>query len=589
MPFIFSFIFFFVPVLTGVFRLLYRFFLILKTLWRVFKKGRSQQEKIRSKKIEALNHLLGSIEYCLRPYRNFLFGIFYLCVFLKAAFFSIFAYDYFTLDKLTQSLTILLLVFYSQNNWNTACLKIAEHAKINSDLSPTVFFKRLKQLLGPIPWTLPDPNSEEKINPDFVDYRKTNRPKQKYSILFPILWDTAILAHICLKCMKFVGLDYTRPIFDVMASMWGKRTLERLNGALTVNGSQKLKTLKGKFILIFNHKSQIDFILPFFALSHAFINSKRALKPRFITAKDHFVDNPFVYDMIGVGKLIEAVDMVFIERTKKGSGQKDLDQAATFLSSKDIDIAIFPQGTRALGNYDRSGKRRDAGYYTTLPPKDITNELGHLRKGASFLAADTLIRMSEKDQDEELHLIVIGLKGTASIMPKESLKMQTETEVTFEIMDPITLPVTMGKKLKKPVNSSAECIEEQNYLNFVEEITKQIDKTLISCLQIHESLYHRFLVDMQGQLKYEGERLSLIETNLNKRLPEIGTVFYQSLDRIYGCPQSEWNRFLSQLGQLLIDEATLDRFKQVRDEISQTMLGKIKTKLHGQKVQIDKK
>ncbi|EKD42786.1 MAG: hypothetical protein ACD_73C00021G0005, partial [uncultured bacterium] len=172
-----------------------------------------------------------------------------------------------------------------------------------------------------------------------------------------------------------------------------------------------------------------------------------------------------------------------------------------------------------------------------------------------------------------------------TILPKESFKMQTETEIGYEIMDPLTYSTKLAKGLEKPSALQASTQGETAYLNLVNEIHEKIDQQLIYCLKIRESLKNRFLMDLQGHLKYEGTKLAQIESKLDSRT-DLSDIIYQMIDRMYGCPQIDWHEYLSQIAHLLLDDAQVRRFIQVRDKITQTMLGKLKTKLHGKTVKI---
>ena len=73
----------------------------------------------------------------------------------------------------------------------------------------------------------------------------------------------------------------------------------------------------------------------------------------------------------GKGCAISQASASLLSEEIKGKSIEDLKKAARFLVEKNIDLAIYPQGTRAEGNVDRTFKRRDAGYYTTFTKKDL--------------------------------------------------------------------------------------------------------------------------------------------------------------------------------------------------------------------------
>ncbi|MBI2981411.1 MAG: 1-acyl-sn-glycerol-3-phosphate acyltransferase, partial [Deltaproteobacteria bacterium] len=87
--------------------------------------------------------------------------------------------------------------------------------------------------------------------------------------------------------------------------------------------------MEGKIILVFNHKSQLDFVFNFFALSATSLAKGRSLRPRFLAAKDHFIDNKLIHSGLGIGRTIQEVGMVFVDR--KGKGRHAIDEAVTTL------------------------------------------------------------------------------------------------------------------------------------------------------------------------------------------------------------------------------------------------------------------
>ena len=304
-----------------------------------------------------INFGVGLMEYYIRPLRNYLLGLTFL-VLLAIHLIPLMKGNLAAAHLTGISLAILFicLTVLSMNRETMASLKMAEFLRVNPEMDPTTYFHNFYRLLGPFKSTLPESKDIPTISPEKVSFKKHVRSTQGYSSILPGVWDTAHLAHACLRSLRFVGKEYAREVFDLHASMWGKRLLQLFNASMEVTGAERLNNLKGKVLLVFNHKSLLDFALSFFALSGLHLARGRKIRQRFITAKDHFVDNVLVYELLGVGKLIEAVDMVFIERKRKGKGLQDLRQAAEFLSNKEIEIAIYPQGTRAEGNIDRSGK-----------------------------------------------------------------------------------------------------------------------------------------------------------------------------------------------------------------------------------------
>ncbi|MBX7147879.1 1-acyl-sn-glycerol-3-phosphate acyltransferase [bacterium] len=527
------------------------------------------------------NQTLGSFEYYLISLRNPLFGLFFFFLLTLECYNAIFHKPLSPLCILA-SIFFLMLNAYSKNRHIGVSLKMAEFLRTNPHVHPSVFFKTTHLQLGPFELPMPSSNEIELVNPASVSFKKHDRSQQSYTLLIPTIIDTGFLAHTSLRALKHVGRDFARDVFDCMASMWGKRILDLFSASLTTTGAEQLADLPGKILLIFNHKSQLDFVLTFFCLSHVRRLSGRNFRPRFITAKDQFVDNPFVYNTLGVGRLIESVDMVFIERKKQKESIKNLQQAAQFLAEKDIEIAIYPQGTRPEGNVDRSGKRRDAGYYTTFSRSSMHADDGHLKKGTAYLACDTLIELAKRNRDEKLHLVFIGIRGTATVMAKQSLKLQTEVDIEYEVGKPITFDASVGEQIQKP-DGKPQNQSEERYLELLEHIHHRIDKHLADCLHINENLKHRYLLDLQGTLRFTQDKLDWVERNLDSMAVKTNLA-YQILDRIYALPPQHWNSKLDIFAQFLMKEEPLDRFKKFREEVSVEILRNLKSKMHGKKV-----
>lgn len=486
-----------------------------------------------------VNLLLGNYEYYIRGLRDAFVGLSLLVylVFGSHRFFP---------------LLFLALIFYIYHHQMLVSLKVTELLRAHPGISPSTFFKRLKHWLGPFPLDLPDGNLEPALTPTHLSFKKHVRSRQSILPLLCAIWDTGYLAHMTIRAWKHVGIQYARDVVDAIGAMWGKRILELMSGSLEVTGEENLANLKGKIILVINHKSQLDFALLFFALSQIRLGSGRILHPRFILAKDHFMDNPFVYDILGVGRAVEAVDMIFIDRKKTERGFEGLKKAAQTLVDKDIDIVIFPQGTRAEGNLDRSEKRRDAGYYTTIRPSDIDSDLGHLRKGLAHLTVDTLTALPP---GVELNLVFVAVSGTGVALPKKSLTLQTECDIRFDIAAPLTLTREMADGVS----------------NLVSHIHEQIDRHLVNILGIHENLQYRFMLDLKGYFRFTRERIQMVSDHFEKISAESPVVF-QILDRLYACPPKDWNPYLSELAQLLMDQSSISRLKDLRAQVSIRML-----------------
>ncbi len=530
------------------------------------------------------NLRVGALEYTVAIPRNYTIGVgyaVYLFYLIMQALWSGEAGPQ-TFSRMAIPAVVTFLSVISYQRFIFASLKIAEFLRSNPCMSPEAFFEWFYQLLGPIPYKLPDPHSQAVVDPTGVDFGEGTLTMQSHRLVFKGLLDTAHLAHICLRNLKYLGPESAREIFDCMASMWGKRTLQLFHASFRVEGVEILEQLEGRIVLSFNHKSHMDFVMIFFALSGIRLPSGRGIRPRFITAKDHFVDNFVVYELLGIGRLIETVDMVFIERRKSGKGLDTLSQAARFVAEKPIDIAIFPQGTRAVPHRDRSGERMDAGYFTTFSPRGAHDDTGHIKKGLAFLAVDAARTLRGKGEETPLHIVNIGIEGTASMVGKGASSAQTRVPVVVRVGEVIHVAAEDVKGLEKPRNT-AGTPGEARYMELVEQIYHRTDRALIEVSRIREKLGARFLSDLRGDLQLAPERIERVRMALEA--PEgVPEDVYKALDRLYACPVKNWDPCLLELARLLEAGGPAEGFKAFRGKVTQTLLENFKQKQHGKKV-----
>lgn len=549
---------------------------LLDTIYRLFKiiitKKQNRSHPLPSF-LENLNEQIGTLEYFMRLPRKW----------FATPVFIYMGLTHFEPMALLLSLGSLIFTMQAETDTDFLAIRLSEWVKKNPTLSASAFFNQAHRGHGPLAWRATWPDHPEVATPKKIDFRPPTKPIQSLRPLWPAMLDTAFLAHTCLRVMNKGGVAMVSQLFDPMASLWGKRVLQYFGASLEVTGAENIQNkLNGKSILIFNHKSQLDFALTFFALSEIKTTTGRFLRPRFITAKDHFLDNPFIYSVMGIGRLIEAVDMVFIERKKKGAGFENLKEAARTLVNKEIEIAIYPQGTRAEGNLDRSGKRRDAGYFTTVPPKDIDNNGGHLRLGTAYLAVEALKELYVKKDLTPLNLVFVGIMGTATTLAKQSMVLQSGTAIEYKIGKPLTL----SAELLDEIASEDRVLPSDDHpawQELIAEIQTAIDEHLMECLDIRNQLKQRFLSDLQGIFGLSGTKKQELEnrfdlTTLNN------DILYQTLDRLYASPPNDWHPFLVEISRLLSEDTSEKKWKELRHQITEHLFAQMKTRSHGKKV-----
>lgn len=520
---------------------------------------------------ERVNAELGRVEYNFGHLRDYTVGVvmtagavFSLTMCLLVSSENVAAYFY---DAFYFGLFASLSLATYRRHMNIG-LKMTEFMRVNPLVHPQEFFDCYYRRLGPLAEPIPEWASET-VNPENVSYRTDGEPLVGYRRLLYGSYDTAIFARSAFKALDVIGEAYGREVFDVMASLWGSRIIQLFRSQFKVTGLERFRDLEGKVILVFNHKSHIDFVMNFFALSKARMKDGRQIKPRYMAAKDHFIDNKFIYDGLGVGRLIESVDMVFVDR--KGKGIDAIGQAVQILADRNIDIAMYPQGTRAYGNLSEKRERRDAGFYTTGSAKQLKRELGHLKKGVAYLALDTALELHGRDMETPVHLVSIGIHGTADLVPKGSLKVRTESEVTFNIGDVLTIrPHEVAHlsrpKHDKPIHDLSE--SEKRYREHTDSLMRMINDGLVRALDLHKRLTDRFMDDVRNLKLVASDKWLILKRNLNSS-DQIGKLVpFQIIDRIYALDPSYWTSYLRRTAEVLsADSLSQERLKRLNDDV----------------------
>jgi len=516
-----------------------------------------QQSRNKSRHVWPVNIQLGRWEYLFGHLRDYTIGvfmtggaIFYLTLCLLVGTESVGIY----FDRAFYFGFFALLSLFTYRRHVSTGLKMTEFIRVNPTVHPQEFFNIYYQHLGPLNKPIPE-HATRVVDPEDVSYLTGEKPTQGYGRLLYGFYDTAIFARSAYKALQQIGIVYGRDSFDVWAELWGSRMIQLFHSSLKLVGSEKFKDIDGKIILVFNHKSHLDFVLNFFILSQIRLKDGRRIRPRYMAAKDHFVDNKFIYSGLGVGRLIESVDMVFVDR--KGRGADAITQAAHVLVDRDVSIAMYPQGTRAYGNVDWAGERRDAGFYTTGSARRLRDELGHLKKGVGFLALDTAIELGKRGSDKPVHLVFIGIEGTANLVPKGSVKIQTESEVTFTVGDSLTIYPHEVEGYEKPQKIGLVSERHRRYGEHLDALMTEINHKMVSALDLHAKLTERFLQDLRTKDLAQGEDLLTIQKKLVASDQRDELLPFKILDRIYALDPTYWPANLKRAATLFSTEATL--------------------------------
>jgi|GEM_PF-1471929 len=498
-----------------------------------------------------LNLFAGKVEYAFGHLRDYTIGVYMMAAFVFDITLMVFG-DTLLRGEQFPSLFyhgfFALLSLWTYKRHVATGLMMTEFMRVNPHVHPAEFFEHYYRHLGPSAVPIPT-KATRTVDPTNISYLTGESPKQSYWILLHGFYDTAIFARSAHKALTTIGQEYGREVFDVMASLWGSRMLQLFRTRLIVEGVEKFHSLSGKIILVFNHKSHLDFVFNFFGLSSTHLADGRVLRPRYMAAKDHFVDNKIVYSGLGIGKLIETVDMVFVDR--KGKGKNAILDACQRLGDKEIEIAMYPQGTRALWNSGPQGERLDAGFYTTGTANSLKSPLGHLKKGCAFLALDTAMAVQSKKMP--VHLVFIGIDGTATLVPKGSFKVQTEGTVKFTVGPVFTLNPSDVEGFEKPAGHESLPEGQKKYTALVDRLQKEINHGLVSALKLHEKLKTRFLEEIRKNNLISRDHLLIINHFLAQAERTEETLPFVILDRIYALPPEEQSVFLKELAHNIAD------------------------------------
>ncbi len=505
--------------------------------------------------LDRLNLTAGRIEYAFGHLRDYTLGVYMMAAWVCDITLMVFGDAHLRGERFPRLFYhgfFALLSIWTYRRHVAAGLQLTEFMRVNPLVHPKEFFEHYYRRLGPSNIPVPT-HATETVDPTNISYHTGRPAQQSYFLLAKGFYDTAIFARSAFKAQETIGREYGREVFDVMASLWGSRMLQLFRAKLVVEGVEKFHNLSGKIILVFNHKSHLDFVFNFFALKSTHLANGRGIRPRYLAAKDHFVDAKFVYSGLGIGKLIEANDMVFVDR--KGLGKNAVLDACRKLAEKEIEIAMYPQGTRAVDNVGPHGERMDAGYYTTGSAKSLKQDLGHLKKGCAFLAIDTAMALEGKDVP--VHLVFIGIDGTANLVPKRSVKVQTEQTVKFTIGDTYTLDPKDVVGLEKPAEEGPQNEAQRKYADLVGHLQVEINNGLLKALGLHEKLKTRFLNEIRERNLIPKDQMLIINHRLSTAERDGNALPFIILDRIYALPYEEQSVLLKETGRRLVDGSDL--------------------------------
>lgn len=377
-----------------------------------------------------------------------------------------------------------------------------------------------------------------------IDFRKSQQLRRSYYPGLPSVWATFLMARLGPLILRLLGQDYLKKVCDQLTTIWTARICQLAQIRIEAEGLENLDQITGPVIMVSNHKSIYDFLVTPLVLGLAKFTNRPPLRLRYIAAKDHFLDNFFIYRIVRIGMAMQAVGMIFVDRSGK-DGKAAIDQAVDQLLSTGVDIAIYPQGTRAAGQRDTQGQRWDAGYFAVGDQKRQTKEGGHLKKGAAHLA----MRVASRTP---VWILPVTVHGTANVCPKKGLEVQLNE----------TVKVVIGKPfcIQNPPS------EEAAYTQAVEALHQKIDQALIDSSGIIPRLDQRLLTDSRRVLR--AEQIDRFAEVLRERRVQKDVLFFAIADQIYGHPLAQQAGLLFQFMNSAIIGATREELLAMKAQIA---------------------
>ena len=499
--------------------------------------------KLQFSPFNPLQTILGRIDNFIGPFRETVLPI---LLSINVLIYGIGAYGHWH-HKFPKAifvwLVFLLIAWASRYRRLKVQLELAEFLNQHPHCHPEDFFKIYYAQFAVLP-SPPSTWNYRTITLGNVDFRTGKKPKQTFFPFFISALQTSTLANMVILALTRRNEKTGIEIFDALSRMWGAIIAFNIKAKISTLHASQVPPLEGKTLLVYNHRSYLDFGLSFFALGLLKTKSGRFLRSRFITAKDHFVDNPILYSWLKVGKAIEKGGMIFVDR-KKGKGWEAMQQAAMSLVEKEVEIAVYPQGTRASACIDLQGKRRDASYYTTFRPDQWQAELGHLKIGTATLILDAALALASG----KLNILFIGIEGTGIAGPKGSFRCQTETEINFVLSEPWNYQLPSNVSLAKPTSSTPKLETEKNYQTEIKKINFEINERLLKVLNWHEKLKTMAIEEIK-QITQDLPVIESIDHFLLQCIQQKISLPFIILDRIFSQPPQSAKIYLLKFTQL---------------------------------------
>lgn len=425
-------------------------------------------------------------------------------------------------------------------------------------IHPKEFFHHLLCSAGAFRHRLPEAPYHT-IDPAHLDFRTGKGRRVPLTNVISGVWSTIWCAKLCLMAFKWRGREFLREAASSIGVIWGTRMAFLVRAEVMVEDIHRLDDITGFNIYVFNHMSFLDFAMVPVAMAarHHPLEKRTNDLPRFLVAKDHFLDNPVFHRMLGMGMVAEETGMVFVDRREREADAKAvIEESAVKLVRDGIDFAIFPQGTRAKARFAANGTRMDAGYYAVGRPARMKRDGDHIKKGAAHLATCAALILRTEGIEADVNIVPVAIKGTSIAAPRESLKMEPNVTIHLKVGEPIVVRPSEVKGIEDNAG--------QAYLDFVRRLHMRIDNGLKAAFGIHVELERRFFEDMMTM----AEPLDIEEMAIALK-PWRGEDYlvHAVLDCIYTCKPRHWYGLLGRLMYLIRNDAARNDLLAFKGEV----------------------
>lgn len=389
----------------------------------------------------------------------------------------------------------LIAITFANSRWKKmAYLRLADFVEQFPTIHPQEFFDHLLCSKAAIRHALPEMPFRG-IDPASVDFSDNGKGRVLISKMIVGIWSTFRIARLAILVDRTFGQKVLCEVAPSFVAIWATRICQLIGAHVVAHGLESIPKSNALQIYVFTHKSFLDFVVaPLVPLAVALRDGREPRKrlPHFLMAMDHFRKNILLYRILGIGRTAEAMGMMFVRRGGSNNAeraQRVSEDAAKKLVFEDFDLAVFPQGTRALPYPDAKAEYLDAGYYTAGSRERIRADGKHLKKGTSFIATEAAQMLLNSGSSQEIRIIPVAVQGTALACPKGSTRIESGVDISLRVGEPILIsPPSVG------------IVDGAELSDFASVLHSRIDCSLKTTAEVHAEIERKFFRDIHGML-----------------------------------------------------------------------------------------